>query len=177
MVVRSIAKKIVRMVSTLTLLLFFLVPSEWWKLISYASTKNWDRKEWLPCWYVRSREGLIFKEYFKQCTQLVLYCLNPSVHAGDIHTCYSILWTRSRTTFGENLLTKLLLNRYWHRSLNPKKLIEIKFSHLTRNMTIQRILKLYKLPENTKVPGFRKMVYTDVTQAHKILKDVSFRAL
>lgn len=62
--------------------------------------------------------------------------------------------------------------RYWHRSLNPKKLIEIKFSHLSRNMTMQRTLKLYKLPETTKVPGFRKMVYTDVPQAQKILGEV-----
>ena len=36
--------------------------------------------------------------------------------------------------------------RYWHRSLNPRKLIEVKFSHLTRNMTLQRTVKLYKLP-------------------------------
>lgn len=37
--------------------------------------------------------------------------------------------------------------RYWHRSLNPKKLIEVKFSHLSRNMTMQRTLKLHKLPD------------------------------
>lgn len=36
--------------------------------------------------------------------------------------------------------------RYLHRSLNPKKLIEAEFSHLTRNMTLQRTIKLYKLP-------------------------------
>jgi len=41
--------------------------------------------------------------------------------------------------------------RYWHRSINPKKLIEVKFSHLSRNMTMQRHLKLYRLPEDTKV--------------------------
>lgn len=40
-------------------------------------------------------------------------------------------------------------------------------------MTMQRTLKLYKLPENTKVPGFRKLVYTDIPQAHKILTEVS----
>ncbi|KAJ8686579.1 hypothetical protein QAD02_022373 [Eretmocerus hayati] len=59
--------------------------------------------------------------------------------------------------------------RYWHRSLNPKKLIEIKFSHLSRNMTMQRTLKLYKLPEDTKTPGFRKLVKGDVKQGHKLL--------
>lgn len=37
--------------------------------------------------------------------------------------------------------------RYWHRSLNPRKLIEVKFSHLSRNMTMQRTMKLYRLPE------------------------------
>nr|CAD2194593.1 unnamed protein product [Meloidogyne enterolobii] len=39
--------------------------------------------------------------------------------------------------------------RYWHRSLNPKKLIETKFSHLGKNMTLHRTIKLYRLPENT----------------------------
>lgn len=37
--------------------------------------------------------------------------------------------------------------RYWHRSLNPKKLIETSFSHLGPRMTMQRTVKLYKLPE------------------------------
>ncbi|CAH1155506.1 unnamed protein product [Phaedon cochleariae] len=58
---------------------------------------------------------------------------------------------------------------YWHRSLNPKKLIEVKFSHLSRNMTMQRTLKLYKLPDKTKTPGYRKMTAADVPKAHKLL--------
>ena len=37
--------------------------------------------------------------------------------------------------------------RYWHRSLNPKKLIECNFSHLNQRMTMTRTIKLYKLPE------------------------------
>ncbi|XP_071453218.1 glycylpeptide N-tetradecanoyltransferase 2 [Hetaerina americana] len=59
--------------------------------------------------------------------------------------------------------------RYWHRSLNPKKLIEVKFSHLSRNMTMQRTLKLHKLPDQTRTPGFRVMKPSDVTQAHRLL--------
>ncbi|KAL3102995.1 hypothetical protein niasHT_026443 [Heterodera trifolii] len=39
--------------------------------------------------------------------------------------------------------------RYWHRSLNPKKLVESSFSHIGKNMTLPRMIKLYKLPENT----------------------------
>ncbi|GLV38320.1 N-myristoyl transferase [Carabus blaptoides fortunei] len=61
--------------------------------------------------------------------------------------------------------------RYWHRSLNPKKLIEVKFSHLSRNMTMQRTLKLYKLPDQPKTPGFRKMTVADVPKAHMLLKE------
>lgn len=65
------------------------------------------------------------------------------------------------------------LGRYWHRSLNPKKLIEVKFSHLSRNMTMQRTLKLYKLPDSTRTPGFRKMLPDDIPKAHKLLGQVS----
>lgn len=61
---------------------------------------------------------------------------------------------------------------YWHRSLNPKKLIEVKFSHLSRNMTMQRTLKLYKLPDRPKTPGFRKMTHADVPKAHQLLVKV-----
>lgn len=60
--------------------------------------------------------------------------------------------------------------RYWHRSLNPRKLIAVKFSHLTRNMTMQRTLKLFKLPDNTKTPGFRPFTPADVTESYNLLK-------
>ncbi|KAF6214060.1 hypothetical protein GE061_011791 [Apolygus lucorum] len=61
--------------------------------------------------------------------------------------------------------------RYWHRSLNPKKLIEVKFSHLSRNMTMQRTLKLFKLPDQPKTPGFRKMTVEDLPKARKLLSE------
>lgn len=61
--------------------------------------------------------------------------------------------------------------RYWHRSLNPKKLIDIKFSHLSRNMTMQRTLKLFKLPDSPRTPGFRKMDIEDSTKVVKLLND------
>ncbi|KAK7074902.1 glycylpeptide N-tetradecanoyltransferase [Halocaridina rubra] len=61
--------------------------------------------------------------------------------------------------------------RYWHRSLNPKKLIEVKFSHLGKNMTIQRTLKLYKLPTQTATTGFRRLKLDDVEQCHNLLAE------
>lgn len=50
----------------------------------------------------------------------------------------------------ENSILQWILffsRRYWHRSLNVKKLLAVKFSHLGRNMTLQRMQKLYRLPE------------------------------
>jgi len=61
--------------------------------------------------------------------------------------------------------------RYWHRSLNPKKLIEVRFSHLQRNMTMQRTIKLYRLPEQPKTPGFRQLKEADCPQVAKLLND------
>ncbi|CAG07255.1 unnamed protein product, partial [Tetraodon nigroviridis] len=76
--------------------------------------------------------------------------------------------------------------RYWHRSLNPRKLIEVKFSHLSRNMTMQRTMKLYRLPEVSeringerrrwlaqprapKTSGLRPMTKKDVPVVHQLL--------
>ncbi|XP_037076562.1 glycylpeptide N-tetradecanoyltransferase 1-like [Pollicipes pollicipes] len=59
--------------------------------------------------------------------------------------------------------------RYWHRSLNPKKLIEVKFSQLSRNMTMQRTLKLHRLPSETVTDGFRRLEEADVPQTMKLL--------
>ncbi|XP_045155403.1 glycylpeptide N-tetradecanoyltransferase 1 [Echinops telfairi] len=59
--------------------------------------------------------------------------------------------------------------RYWHRSLNPRKLIEVKFSHLSRNMTMQRTMKLYRLPEVPKTAGLRAMGKKDVPAVHRLL--------
>uniref|UniRef100_H3DLY1 Glycylpeptide N-tetradecanoyltransferase n=1 Tax=Tetraodon nigroviridis TaxID=99883 RepID=H3DLY1_TETNG len=60
--------------------------------------------------------------------------------------------------------------RYWHRSLNPRKLVEVKFSHLSRNMTLQRTMKLYRLPDSTKTPGLRPMERRDIRQVTELLE-------
>ena len=59
--------------------------------------------------------------------------------------------------------------RYYHRSLNPKKLIETGFSALQRDMTMPKTIRLYKLPEKPLLEGFRKMEESDVTQATLLL--------
>lgn len=74
-------------------------------------------------------------------------------------------------TAGVVIPKPIAICRYYHRSLNPKKLIEVKFSHLSQRMTLPRTVKLYKLPEYQKLPGYRKMDDKDVKEVHKMLND------
>jgi len=53
---------------------------------------------------------------------------------------------------------------YFHRSLNPKKLIQVRFSYLSANMTLQRTMRLYSLPEAPNTPGFRRLQEADLAQ-------------
>jgi len=61
--------------------------------------------------------------------------------------------------------------RYYHRPLNPRKLVDIKFSHIGRNQTMQRMQKLMRLPEHTSIKGMRPMEAKDVGACHKLLSD------
>ncbi|TPX62464.1 hypothetical protein SpCBS45565_g07025 [Spizellomyces sp. 'palustris'] len=72
-------------------------------------------------------------------------------------------------TAGVYLPTPVTTCRYYHRSLNPKKLIETGFSHLGRNMTMARTIRLYKLPETTSTPGLRPMAPEDVAPVTSLL--------
>lgn len=59
--------------------------------------------------------------------------------------------------------------RYYHRSLDPKKLIEVGFSRLSPRMTMARVQKLYRLPASASTPGLRLMTKNDAPSAHKLL--------
>jgi len=74
-------------------------------------------------------------------------------------------------TAGVTLPTPFASCQYYHRSLNPKKLIDVKFSYLKKNMTLARTIKLYKLPETTTTPGLRALRKEDCPQACQLLND------
>lgn len=59
--------------------------------------------------------------------------------------------------------------RYYHRSLNPKKLIEVGFSHLGPRMTMARTIKLYKVPDTPQLPGIRAMEQKDVKRVWELV--------
>lgn len=72
-------------------------------------------------------------------------------------------------TAGVVLPTPVAECRYWHRSLNPKKLVEVGFSGLGQRMTISRSIKLYKVREEPALEGLRPMKASDAPQVHKLL--------
>lgn len=60
---------------------------------------------------------------------------------------------------------------YWHRNLNPKKLIDVGFSSLPQNQTMARYKKLLSLPDQPTLPGVRPMEPKDMDQVHKLLSE------
>jgi len=74
-------------------------------------------------------------------------------------------------TAGVVLPKPVAANRYWHRSLNPEKLVDVGFSSMNRRMTKPRLKKLYKLPTEPLTPGLRAMEEGDCMTAHKLLTE------
>lgn len=60
---------------------------------------------------------------------------------------------------------------YWHRSLNPKKLVEVGFSSLPANMPMARYVKLLKLPGETTIKGLRALQKKDLHETYKLLAE------
>ncbi|KAI8529692.1 hypothetical protein RHMOL_Rhmol12G0244500 [Rhododendron molle] len=80
------------------------------------------------------------------------------------------IWQAAYTA-GVVIPTPISTCQYWHRSLNPKKLIDVGFSRLGARMTMSRTIKLYKLPDSTSTPGFRKMEPHDIPAVTRLLRD------
>jgi len=74
-------------------------------------------------------------------------------------------------TAGISLPTPIASCQYWHRSLNPKKLIEVGFSQLKPRMTLGRTIKLYALPAAPATPGLRQLRKEDCSSAAKLLNE------
>lgn len=73
-------------------------------------------------------------------------------------------------TSGKNLPTPFTRATYYHRSINPKKLIEVKFSALTQNQTLPMVKKLYAIPDELSL-DLKPMTKHDVFGVAKLLNE------
>ncbi|GBG24930.1 Glycylpeptide N-tetradecanoyltransferase [Hondaea fermentalgiana] len=73
-------------------------------------------------------------------------------------------------TAGVRIPKPIGVARYWHRSLNPKKLIGVGFSRLGDRMTMARTIKLYKLPAEAQ-SGTIPMEPKHVADVTKLLRE------
>lgn len=69
-------------------------------------------------------------------------------------------------TAGIVIPTPIAQTTYWHRSLNPKKLVEVRFSTLPKNTPMARYVKIHKVPAETSIVGIRPMQPKDVPVVH-----------
>jgi glycylpeptide N-tetradecanoyltransferase len=74
-------------------------------------------------------------------------------------------------TAGVRLPRPVSACRYFHRSLNPKKLVDIGFSHLSRSMTMTRLIRLNKLPSAPLCERLRPMEPVDVPAVTALLNE------
>ncbi|KAH8917460.1 N-myristoyl transferase [Atractiella rhizophila] len=73
-------------------------------------------------------------------------------------------------TAGAFLPTPVSTCRYYHRPLNPKKLVATGFSKLPKDYSIARLTRNFILPPETKLAGLREMERKDVKQVAKLLR-------
>lgn len=71
------------------------------------------------------------------------------------------IWQAIYTT-GVTLPTPFMAANYWHRNLNPQKLVEAEFSFKPAGKSMAQYVKMHKLSEETTTPGLRPMIETDV---------------
>ena len=65
--------------------------------------------------------------------------------------------------------------RYYHRTLNAKKLLEIGFSAVPHGMSKEAFYARYNVPQQTLVPGLREMEDRDVEQVAKLMRQYMSR--
>ncbi|XP_020792388.1 glycylpeptide N-tetradecanoyltransferase 1b [Boleophthalmus pectinirostris] len=68
------------------------------------------------------------------------------------------------------LPTPLSTCKYWHRPLNPRKLMDLNYSGVKQNIGVQTAVKINKLPDVIKTQGLRPMTTDDIAAVHSLLQ-------
>lgn len=75
----------------------------------------------------------------------------------NLHSIFQAIYTS-----GTVIPTPIISAPYWHRNLNPKKLVEVEFSFKPADTPMSRFVKLHRLPDETGLAGIRIMEIADV---------------
>lgn len=73
-------------------------------------------------------------------------------------------------TVGSVLPTPVSCARYYHRTINARKLAEIGFSAIPHNMSMEAHVKRFELPAKTNLPGLREMEKRDVGEVGRLMR-------
>lgn len=67
-------------------------------------------------------------------------------------------------TSGTTLPTPFGTAQYWHRNLNPQKLVDVRFAYKPSDITQSKFNKKHKLPAATATDGLRPFTESDVAK-------------
>ncbi|KAK0552946.1 glycylpeptide N-tetradecanoyltransferase [Tilletia horrida] len=73
-------------------------------------------------------------------------------------------------TGGIVIPTPVSCARYYHRAINPKKLLEIGFSAIPRGMDREAYFRRYEVPQQISLAGFREMTEADLPSVGRLLR-------
>ncbi|EGN93299.1 hypothetical protein SERLA73DRAFT_189863, partial [Serpula lacrymans var. lacrymans S7.3] len=71
-------------------------------------------------------------------------------------------------TAGVVVPTPISVCRYYHRSINIPKLVDVRFTYVPRNMTLARMIRVNKLPSVPHIKGLREMEEKDVPEVAEL---------
>lgn len=88
---------------------------------------------------------------------------------GKLFILQEFLFQNQFQQLGKFIQNLVNIYRYYHRSLNPSKLIAIGFSRIPKRFErfknpLEMTERYYKLPDTPQIPGFREMKKSDVGQ-------------
>ncbi|KZO97861.1 N-myristoyl transferase [Calocera viscosa TUFC12733] len=72
-------------------------------------------------------------------------------------------------TAGVVLPTPVSTCRYYHRTLNLPKLVDVGFTSVPRSMTLARLVRQTALPKKTALPGLREMESHDIPEVEALM--------
>ena len=161
-----------------------------------AEFLNWALKPpgWVPAWHIGVRVkttkklvafisgipvNLRVKKETVKMSEINFLCVHKKLRSKRLapvlikevtRQCNLVGIWQAIYTVGVVLPTPFATSRYYHRNLNPPKLVSIGFAVLPRHQTMARSIKEYAVPKETATVGWRAMEDKDVPEVGILLR-------